>query len=221
VIKLIVALLFIGLNLYTYRFLASDDYIPPREDFSSFPMNVSGWECDGSEVMEDNILDRLGVTDYLICTYVKRKSEDDGERPAVVGFYTGYHATQTRSSDGGETIIHPPEHCLPGAGWDIIDSQIVPVEFGGTTGEAKRVVIAKGNLRSLVYFWYQSRGRVIARNHEKVLYMFMDRALDRRTDGSLVRFTIPINHGNEALAEENFRSLAQALSPVIPEYLPN
>jgi EpsI family protein len=221
VIKLLVALLFIGLNLYTYRFLASEDFIPSREIFSGFPMSVGDWDCGGSEVMGDDILQRLGVTDYLICNYVKQNPDDRGSGPAVVNFYTGYHATQTRSSDGGETIIHPPEHCLPGAGWDIIDSQIVPVEFGGTSGEAKRVVIAKGNLRSLVYFWYQSRGRVIARNHEKVLYMFMDRALENRTDGSLVRFTIPVSYGNEALAEENFRSLAEALSQVIPEYLPN
>ena len=132
----------------------------------------------------------------------------------------GYHQTQTRTSEGGETIIHPPEHCLPGSGWDIIDTQIVPIDYGGG-GEAKRVIIAKGNKRNLVYFWYQSRGRVLARNHEKILYMFLDRATDRRTDGSLVRFTIPIRHGDEEEAETTFRSLAEAVTPLLPRFVPN
>ena len=138
----------------------------------------------------------------------------------MANVYIGYHASQTRDLKGKENIIHPPEHCLPGSGWDIIKSDVVPLEYG-LRGEAKRVVIAKGNSRALVYFWYQSRGRMIARNHEKVLYMFMDRALNRRTDGSLVRFTIPVLHGDEEAAEEVFDSLASAVSSLIPQYVPN
>ena len=36
VIKTLVAVAFIGLNFYVYHYFASDDYIPPRESFSSF-----------------------------------------------------------------------------------------------------------------------------------------------------------------------------------------
>jgi EpsI family protein len=212
--KVAVALVFIGLNLYTYRWLASDDYIPARASFESFPLTLGDWHCPGSEEMSEDVIAILGVTDYLICTFAR-----EGGRTAI-NFYAGYHETQTRSDGGKETLIHPPEHCLPGSGWDIIDSNIVPVEHG-IPGEAKRVVIAKGNLRNLVYFWYQSRGRVIARNHEKVLYLFLDRAVERRTDGSLIRFTIPIEHGNVEEAEESFRSLASMLMPKMSEYVPN
>ena len=89
-----------------------------------------------------------------------------------------------RSSDSGRaTAIHPPEHCLPGSGWDVIDARIVPIDVGNG-GEAKRFVIAKGNLRALVYFWYHSRGHVIARGPEKIVRMFFDRR-DHRTDRRL------------------------------------
>jgi len=218
--KLLVALIFVGLNFYTYRFFASEDFIPDRQSFSSFPLSVDDWHCEAAEEMTDDILTRLGVTDYMLCNYVKPAGDEDGDPRAIVNFYNGYHSTQTRSASGTETVIHPPEHCLPGAGWDIIDSRIVPIDFG-ITGEAKRVVVAKGNQRSLVYFWYQSRGRVIARNHEKILYMFLDRATERRSDGSLVRFTVPIYHGDEDAAEKSFRSLASSLSLVLPAYVPN
>ena len=35
---------------------------------------------------------------------------------------------------GKATAIHPPEHCLPGSGWDVIDSQVVPIEFLAEAG---------------------------------------------------------------------------------------
>ena len=62
---------------------------------------------------------------------------------------------------------------------------------------------------------------MIARNHEKVLYMFLDRATQRRTDGSLIRFTVPIVHGDVEAAEETFQSIAHAVTPLLPEYIPN
>jgi EpsI family protein len=212
--KLIVALLFVGLNLYTYSYFADEDFIPERETFESFPLSIEEWRCTERLEMDKEIVDILGVTDYMLCNFADREAE------SWANVYIGYHQTQTRSTSKGETLIHPPEHCLPGGGWDIIKSDIVPIDFG-TPGEAKRVVVAKGNQRSLVYFWYQSRGRVIARNHEKVLYMFMDRAVSRRTDGSLVRFTVPIQHGDEDGAEAVFQSLAASLAPLLPMYVPN
>ena len=212
--RLAVALLFIGFNLYVFRYFASDDVMPPRESFASFPLELGSWQCRESREMSENILDRLGVTDYLLCDFQSQETSE------VANVYVGYHASQTRNVGGKENMIHPPEHCLPGSGWDIIASEIISPEWL-PEGEVKRVVIAKGNQRSLVYFWYQSRGRIIARNHEKIFYMFMDRASQRRTDGSLVRFTIPIIRGDEARAESTFRNLVEQISPILPEYVPN
>jgi EpsI family protein len=212
--KLTVALIFVLLNLYTYRYFASTDFIPERGTFVDFPLEVKSWSCRGLQEMSDDVLRKLGVTDYLLCDFF------NPELNAVVNVYVGYHQSQTRDTGGRDNLIHPPEHCLPGAGWDIIESDIVPLDLG-FGGEAKRVIIAKGNQRNLVYFWYQSRGRTIARNHEKILYLFFDRATTRRTDGSLVRFTIPVLHGDQETAEETFRSVAQSLTPLLPDYVPN
>ena len=200
--KLVAALLVLGLNAYVYFFMASEDVIPDREHFAEFPDEIGGWRCSERETLEDGIIRRLVVSDYLSCVFVG-PSRDRG-----VHLYVGYHERQTRDgATGKSTAIHPPEHCLPGSGWDVIDSDIVPVEVG-PGGEAKRFIIAKGNHRSLVYFWYHSRGRVIARGHEKILYMFLDRARYGRTDGSLVRFTVPIVRGDVESAEATFREFA-------------
>ena len=124
--------------------------------------------------------------------------------PSSIGLYVGYHATQVREEGGGagENAIHPPAHCLPGSGWDIIDSRSVPLTFAGISdpdARAKRLIIAKGKERQLVYYWYQMWGRYVAEDWQKILYVGYSRATTGRTDGALVRFTAPLDtHVKEA-----------------------
>ena len=221
--KLLVGLLFVGLNFYVYTYLATNEVRPERLEFAQFSEQIGDWRCLRKGEMDESILRNLGVTDYLMCDYVNESQTE------VVNVYVGYHETQVRKEGGGagENSIHPPEHCLPGSGWDVIDARVVPLDLPGIatrTGrapEAKRFIIAKGDSRQLVYFWYQSRGHVIARNHEVILYRFFDRAIRHRTDGSLVRLTIPIERGNEQRAEAIFEEFASEFAPMLPGFVPN
>ncbi len=81
--------------------------------------------------------------------------------------------------------------------------------------------LVRGETRALVYYWYQSRGRVIAEDWKKIVYQFWDRATQRRTDGSLVRFTIPVVRGNLERADAAFLDLARWMAPLLPDYLPD
>lgn len=214
-LKFFAAFVILGLNTYVYWYMGSEEVIPPRSAFAEFPDRLGDWRCYNRETMDDAILANLRVTDYISCAFVNSKKED------FAHLYIGYHERQTRDRKSGRAaVIHPPEHCLPGSGWDVIDSRIIPIDVGHG-GEAKRFVIAKGNQRSLVYFWYHSRGHVIARNYQKIMWMFLDRARHGRTDGALVRFTIPVHHGDMETAEANFREFSQAVTPLLADYLPN
>ena len=182
--------------------------IPPRAEFSEFPTDFDdGWSCVPEE-MEQSVINELGVTDFLLCNFVRPAAD----RQDLVGVYIGYHATQVRQ-DGGtsENSIHPPAHCLPGSGWDIIQNETVPLEIPGVEvsgATAKRLLIAKGEARQLVYYWYHSRGRVISQDWKKIIFVGLDRAQRGRTDGSLVRFTIPIRFGDVEAADAAFYDLA-------------
>lgn len=212
--KLLAALAFVGLNFYTFHHLATEDVIPPRTSFESFPDRVGDWQCDERATLDKEIIDNLGVTDYLLCNY---RDAEDGR---ILNLYVGYHAIQRRSDSGKESVIHPPEHCLPGSGWDIIDSEIIPIDFG-VPGEAKRVTIAKGQQRQLVYFWYQSRGHAFARDWERLYRMFVDRAFRGRTDGALVRITIPLDRdGGTEKAERMFDEFSQQAMPSLEPHVP-
>jgi EpsI family protein len=226
-IKLVAALLFLSLDFYVYHYMATEKVVPPRTSFDSFPLELGAWHCGERDEMDAEALDTLRVTDYFLCTYRRREP-----RRARADVYVGYHESQVREEGGGgeASVIHPPEHCLPGAGWDIIDSRVVPLELAGLPEsggiragqpEAKRFVIAKGDARALVYFWYQSRGRVLARNEEVILLRFWDRATRQRTDGSLIRFSVPIVREDVDAAEASFRDLASRIVPLLPDYIPN
>jgi EpsI family protein len=213
--KFLAAFVILTLNTYVYWYMGSEEVIPPRSLFAEFPDELGDWRCTNRETMDDKILANLRVTDYISCAFINSEKDD------FTHLYIGYHERQTRDRESGTAAaIHPPEHCLPGSGWDIIESTVVPIDVGAG-GEAKRFVIAKGNRRSLVYFWYQSRGHVIARNYQKIMWMFLDRARQGRTDGSLVRFTIPIRHGDIETAEAHFRELASLVTPLLSDYVPN
>ncbi|CAG0959963.1 hypothetical protein MYXO_00696 [Myxococcaceae bacterium] len=216
--KLLVAAGFLGVNFYIYNFLATAEIHPPRASFASFPLDVGGWSCPRYEAMDPKVIENLGVTDYLICEF------RSAENPLPIGVYVGYHQSQVGTEDGGETRIHPPAHCLPGSGWNIIRSEDVPLDLPGLPGapaEVKRVVIAKGDARQLVYYWYQERGRVIADDWKKLVALFWDRATESRTDGALVRFTLPMVRGDEKAADQAFHEIASQIVPKLPSYVPN
>lgn len=232
--RIAVALAFVGLNFYVYRFLANDEVIPTRQHFANFPLEIGAWHCPGRGEMDPKSLRILGATDYLLCSYFEGEGPERAEafepEPAAVAVYVGYHESQVRQADGGgETVIHPPEHCLPGAGWGIIDSSRRPIAFEGLPEahglrddgpRAKRFVIAKGDERQLVYFWYQGQGRVVTANEDVILFRFWNRATAGRTDGALVRFTTPIYRDDLEGAEGRIARLASVLVPLLPPYVP-
>jgi len=218
--RVLVALGFVGLYFYVYHFMASEAVRPERRTFDEFPLQLGTWECAEAGEMEAEVEANLGVTDYLFCDWRRRKPL------GLVNVYVGYHASQVREEGGGsgENSIHPPAHCLPGSGWDIVRSERVVLEAEGlpdSRAEVNRLLIAKGELRNLVYYWYQSRGRVVAEDWKKVIYVGFDRVTAGRTDGSLVRFTVPVIRGDEGRAEAMFLDLAPRVVALLPPFVPS
>jgi EpsI family protein len=219
-IKLLVAIGFLALNFYTDHYLARRSVLPERTSFESFPLDLEDWHCAGKQTIEPETLRQLGATDYLICDYTRA-----GYEP--VGVYIGYHASQVYEDGtgyGGENSIHPPSHCLPGSGWNIIDSRNVVLDVPGLPQQGaavKRLLVARGEARQLVYYWYQTQGRVLAEDWQKIVFVGYDRATRGRTDGALVRFTIPLfRDTNEERAERSFQEVARLVLPQLAPYIP-
>jgi EpsI family protein len=219
-LKPLVALGFLALNAYVYFFFATAQVVPNRSNLAGFPLGLGDWHCGERQQMDPKVLANLGATDYLICTYLNEPHRSS------VDLYVGYHATQVRTEGGGggENAIHTPAHCLPGAGWDIIRHEKVVLDLPGMPerpAEVNRLVIAHGEVRQLVYYWYQERGRVTADDWKKIIFQSWDRAREKRTDGALVRFTTPIHREAEGAADQELLDLATRVVPLLPSYVPD
>ncbi len=218
--RIAVAIVFLALTAYTFYGVSEAEAIPERRSLAEFPTVIGDWTCAQRERMEKSAERTLGVTDYLLCAYQR-------DNPAqLVHVYLGYHQRQVREGGSSyrETSIHTPKHCLPGSGWDIAGSGTMELDVPGLPGgkqQINRFLIAKGNNRQIVYYWYHSRGRVIHRDWRKVFYMAWDRATRGRTDGSLVRFTVPLPpNATEAEADAAFLDFASLVVPRLGEFIP-
>src|SRR5580704_4462018 len=96
------------------------DPVIPHLSLRDVPYSIGDWS--GRErPMQDQVVQAAGVSDYTNRTYL-RSAE------APVALYIGYYASQ-RTGD----TIHSPKNCLPGSGWDPIESRRVSIAIPGRT----------------------------------------------------------------------------------------
>jgi EpsI family protein len=127
----------------------------------------------------------------------------------------GYYATQRTGA-----TYHSPLNCLPGSGWTLSEpgKATIPLPDGSSV-VANKYVIQNGDYRSFMIYWYQGRGRNVASEYWGKIYTVFDSVRLRRSDGAMVRVTVPIS-GSEATAEQTAIEFASAASTVLPQFVP-
>ena len=195
----LLAFLIVGLQL------TRDHREPERPVFDSFPWDFNGYSSHTVPV-SNRALELLNLTDYVSRNYTR---ESDGR---VVNLYVGYHGAQRQGS-----TIHSPNHCLPANGWFIQDRQRIPMPGNLDNPLVNRMVVASGDQRQLVYYWYQGRGRVVHDEFLAVLYRAADVALLNRSDEALVRISVS---GDDPAAEAVLIDFLRLVVPKLEPYIP-
>jgi EpsI family protein len=84
-----------------------------------------------------------------------------------------------------------------------------------------RVVIAQGESRQLVYYWFQQRGRLITNEYLVKWYVFWDGLTKNRSDGALVRLVAPLRQGEDLEhADALMRDFLGKIADQLPRYIP-
>ena len=181
-----------------------------RRNLKDFPKQIGGWEQAGADQQFDSdTLSVLRASDYLLRDY----RTNDGR---VANFYVGYYASQR---DGA--TYHSPLNCLPGSGWLMSDpGRITITPSGRASFVANRYLIQNGDHKALLIYWYQGRGRAVASEYWGKIYTVLDSVRLRRSDGAMVRVTIPVGK-SQASALEAAGDLAASASTVLPEFIPD
>jgi EpsI family protein len=188
---------------------------PIREPLSALPLVVGEWVGREEPAFAPEVLAQLGVSEYITRSYARHD--------ALVGLYVGYYASQRQ----GETM-HSPLNCMPGAGWLPVEQQraVLPVRTAVAgpvrSIEVNQFVIQKGLDRQAVFYWYQSRDRVVASEYWGKIYTVLDAMRYNRTDAALVRVTVPIGQGANAAASARAAgvSFVESLFPLLSNHLP-
>ena len=202
----LVIVLLIAAAVYGSR-ASSAEAVVPREPLAALPLQLADWRGYDAAPFPGDLLAELGVDDYLNRQYIR-------ERSGPVGVYVGYYASQRQ----GDTI-HSPQNCLPGAGWQPVESGVANVPVGGRTLRVNQYVIQRGLDRQVVLYWYQGRGRVIASEYHNKAYLMWDSVRLHRSNGGLVRLIAPIATTADA-AKATASSFARVIFPHLAKHLP-
>lgn len=202
-LRVVSAALVLAAGIALAQLVARGEAVPTRRPLDELAREVGAYR-GADEELEPGVLAALGVTDVVMRRYAAA-----GRAPIVL--YAGFYATQRTGA-----IIHSPRQCLPGNGWSILSAERVALEPGVLVN---RVLVAKGEDRQVVVYWYQERGRVVASEYWGKAYLVWDSMTRRRSDGALVRVSAPVL-GDEAAVDREVMDFSRAVLPLLTEFLP-
>lgn len=193
------------------RSISHGETVQLRQRFAHFPLQIALWT--GKELgFAAEIVQKLKVDDYMMRQYA-------AEQGSPIGLYVGYYQSMRQGA-----TYHSPKNCLPGSGWYVVQTGTTPLDVTDDQGqpvEINRYVIQKGLDKQLVLYWYQDRGRMITSEYWAKIYMVLDAMFKNRTDGALVRITVPLTGEGEAEAFGRAKAFAETIVPVLRTYLPS
>jgi EpsI family protein len=172
------------------------------------PYQVGRWS-GVDQPLDQHVLDVLGLDAYL-----QRQYLDPNGR--ILWLYVGYYRNQ-RQGKG----IHSPKHCYPGAGWALVEKGTESITWRDNEGLSivvNRLVFQKDDFKQVIYYWYQSAGRIVHNDYAQRVYVVLDAILHGRTDGALVKVVAPVT-GTLAETREVQRGFIKQIYPFLHESL--
>jgi len=190
----------------------SEENTSLQHSLRDFPLQFMAWS--GREgTLEPDVLAALNLSDYFIGDFARPEDR------SPVNFYVGYYANQKT----GESS-HSPSNCIPGGGWQIVSSEVrtIAVPWAASAGlVVSRILIQKGDHKSLVYYWFDERGRDVTEVYAVKWHLLWDSMLLHRTDGSLIRTVTPIEGPDgESAADARMTDFLAAAMPVLTQFMP-
>ena len=192
-------------------YIGHGEDVHPNKPLSSFPTKIGQW-TGAQDKFDARIYQALGVDDSFLANY--RSPEASG-----VQLYVGFYQSQ-REGD----LIHSPKNCMPGAGWNIVETSIETLD--GVAESTKKtnvikLVLQNGIQKQVVLYWFQSRGRIISSEYMQKIYLVVDSIMRHRTDGSFVRLIAPVSNNDEEKALNTLKDFAVQLMPILNDYIPS
>ena len=185
--------------------------VPPGVPLANLPQDLGSWQLNQEGVIDDETKEALNADDLLNRFYVQ-PSTGAGANLFIAAF---------RSQRTGKAP-HSPKNCLPGTGWTPLTSGEYTLDAGAPAPiTVNRYIVAHGDARSLVLYWYQSRDRVVASEYKAKFWVVVDAMRLNRTDTALVRVVVPIASGDQEGATQVAANFVKSFYGTLRHYLPS
>ena len=185
----VVAIVLIALAAWTHaRPIAMATHVP---DFAAaIPLSLDGWIGRDAPPLDPDVARVLAADQYVHRYYGKASDRVETD----IAYYG-------RPQAGA--AMHSPLNCLPGNGWQVIESRTMRLGTGADATRVRRLVVDRKGYRLVMAYWFQNRGAAIATEYRQRLRLLTDGLRGKPTDAALVRvmaFDTPAGHA----ALENF-----------------
>jgi len=185
---------------------------PLPAPLSGMPAAFGDWRLHSVGVVDEETQSVLKADDLLTRTYVS----PEGGANLFIAYFKSQRTGQSP---------HSPKNCLPGSGFQPVADETgridIPVEGGSIN--INKYVVAKGEDESVVLYWYQSQGRVIADEFAAKFYLIEDSIRKHRSDTALVRIVVGVDASRGMTRAQGIKTaidFAQAAYPVVNSWLP-
>ena len=207
---LVLTVLVLAQTAIYYLLVNRSEYKPVIAPLTQFVKHIDDWTMAAEIPMEKEVAEVLKADDTITRVYTK----PDGE-------YASLYIAFFRSQRSG-VAPHSPKNCLPGNGWVTFreNKKLLDIPGRALPMEVNHYTIQKGDDKSIVIYWYQSRDRIVASEFKAKFYVVADAIRYNRTDTALVRVMVPYRGGGEEeatkSAEEFVRGIAGPLAKTLP-----
>jgi EpsI family protein len=184
---------------------------PAMRPLAQFPAAIAGWRAVQEVPIEPEVLDQLKADDTLNRLYLDPASKID------IDLFIGFFKTQREGQSP-----HSPKNCLPGNGWQPIETGLVPIQVPGRAEPivANRYVASHGDDKAVVIYWYQSHNRIVASEYSAKFWLIADSIRYHRSDTALVKIVVPVVSDNAQAATAMGVSFVEAMFPDLLRQLP-
>lgn len=181
-----------------------------RQPLKTMPAMLGDWRQKGDDIrFSEQTESVLRTSDYVMREYADPAGK-------LANVYVGYYASQRTGA-----TYHSPQNCLPGAGWEMKQPELIEITTpSGKTFTANRYIIENGKYREVMIYWYQGRGRAVASEYSDKVYTVLDSVLRHRSDGAMIRVMTSVGSDEtESLksAVNLSAQIAENISLFVPE----
>jgi EpsI family protein len=198
------------LQAFVFYGLSRGERVPQARPLTDFSLDSAVWVPVRDQPLDAETLDVLKADDTLSRVYQNRRTNRSAD------LFVAYFATQRT----GKTP-HSPKNCLPGSGWVPSESGMISIPVVGSTPiTVNRYVVSRGQTQSVVLYWYQTQGQVVASEYRSKLLTVFESMRHHRSDTALVRVVVSAAGGDTERATSSASDFVEALFRPLRAYLP-